>query len=269
MGEKTGISWTDHTFNPWWGCIRVSPGCEHCYAETFSKRMGLNIWGPTGRRFFGEKHWAEPLKWNLEAARDGKRYKVFCASMADVFEDFPGLDVQREKLWNLIEATPWLDWQICTKRIENVDKMLPQRWLPFDDGFPKNIWLGITTENETYFQKRWPVLEWLGRMWFIPKLWISAEPLLGPINMRHDLEEEIHHEDDEVYTIRGIDWVICGGESGASCRPMDVEWARDLRNQCQQAEVPFFMKQLGGFPDKRHDMNSWPDDLRIQEFPKG
>src|SRR4051794_13231176 len=109
MGETTEISWTHSTFNPWWGCAKVSPGCTNCYAESFAKRTGHKVWGVAGeRRIFGEKHWNEPRKWNRDAEKAGERHRVFCASMADVFEDHPIAEVERPKLWRLIEQTPWL-----------------------------------------------------------------------------------------------------------------------------------------------------------------
>lgn len=109
MGKNSKIEWTHHTWNPWWGCVKVSQGCEHCYAETFAKRTGHSIWGPaktTQRRTFGDKHWAEPLKWDADAAKAGERHRVFCASMADVFEDHPQLHAERPRLWSLIAQTP-------------------------------------------------------------------------------------------------------------------------------------------------------------------
>jgi hypothetical protein len=137
----TSIEWTatlapdgklraGYTFNPWWGCIRVSPGCEHCYAESQAKRYGHDIWGPastTPRRFFGDKHWSEPLKWNRDALALGMRLKVFCASFADVFEDNDSLIPHRERLWEVIAETPQLDWLVLTKRTENIREMMPDR----------------------------------------------------------------------------------------------------------------------------------------------
>src|SRR5262245_42917072 len=115
MGHQSSIEWTDHTFNPWWGCTKVSPGCTYCYAETLSTRYGHTIWGPRAeRRLFGDKHWQEPLKWNNTAEQIGKPARVFCASMADVFEDNHTLDLERERLWLLIGETPWLHWQLLT-----------------------------------------------------------------------------------------------------------------------------------------------------------
>ena len=131
MGKTTGISWTDHTFNPWWGCVKVSPGCQRCYAETWDKAKGGGIshWGPTApRRFFGDKHWAEPLAWNRAAERDGVRRRVLCGSMCDVFEHRPDLGDHRFCLYSLIEQTPMLDWLLLTKRPENVMDFVPE-WI--------------------------------------------------------------------------------------------------------------------------------------------
>src|SRR5688572_21886599 len=117
MGESTTITWTHHSWNPWWGCVKVSEGCKNCYAESFSKRACHDIWGPgSQRRFFGDKHWAEPIKWDRAAEKAGERRRVFCASMADVFEDRPDLVEPRRRLFELIRATPNLDWLLLTKR---------------------------------------------------------------------------------------------------------------------------------------------------------
>ena len=115
MGKNSSIEWTDHTFNPWWGCAKVSPACKHCYAEIWAQRLALDLWGTRkARRFFSEKHWNEPYKWNADAVAKGERPRVFCASMADVFEDRRNLDPWRKKLWDLIEQTPQLDWLLLT-----------------------------------------------------------------------------------------------------------------------------------------------------------
>ena len=120
MSERTAIGWCDHTFNPWWGCQRVSDGCARCYAEAMAKRTGNPVWGPGARRFFGEKHWQEPVRWNAAAERLSVRRRVFCGSMCDVFEDRPDLVEPRGRLWRLIRATPHLDWLLLTKRPENI-----------------------------------------------------------------------------------------------------------------------------------------------------
>jgi len=255
MGQDSKIEWTHHTFNPWWGCVKVSAGCTHCYADTFSKRYGHDIWGvDRPRRFFGDKHWAEPVKWNKEAEKVGERRRVFCASMADVFEGREDLSPHRWRLFNLIESTPDLDWLLLTKRPENMLNLLPTNWLI--DPRP-NVWLGTTAENQEQAGKRIPEL--LATPAAIR--FLSCEPLLGPVNL-HEVTR------DPFGGIPGIDWVIVGGESGHGARPMDEAWARDLRDQCKDAGVSFFMKQMGGKIDKRHDLEDLPEDLRIREFPQ-
>lgn len=230
MGEKTDIRWTHHTFNPFWGCMKVSPGCTNCYADTLSTRWGFDIWGPaqtTQRRTFGEKHWNEPRLWNKKAEQAGERRRVFCASMADVFEEHPQLVAERAKLWPLIEETPWLDWLLLTKRPENIHTMMPVRWLDTFH-FPKNIWVGTSVETQEYAEKRIPwLLDIPARIHFL-----SCEPLLGPLDLWKWLPL--------------LEWVICGGESGAKHRMMDLDWARGIRDQCHITQVPFFMKQVGG-----------------------
>lgn len=243
--ENSKIEWTDHTFNPWWGCIKVSPGCEHCYAETFSKRTGHNIWGPaktTQRRLFGDKHWAEPLKWNKAAEAAGKRQRVFCASMADVFEDHPQAVGERQKLFGLIERTPALDWLLLTKRPENIMGMLPDPWLyrcssteERVDRIPDNVWIGTSVEDQANADKRIPeLLKIPARIRFL-----SCEPLLGPINLRLPAA---HY-----YSGERIAWIIAGGESGHHARPMHPDWARSIRDQCIAAGVPFHFKQFGEY----------------------
>jgi protein gp37 len=240
MGENSAISWTDHTFNPWWGCARVSPGCQHCYAETFARRTGNDVWGQAApRRFFGDKHWAEPLRWNARAEQAGVRARVFCASMADVFEDRDDLVPERARLVDLIERTPWLDWLLLTKRPENVRDMVPGRWLwtaTVINGagaervprWPANVWVGTTVEDQTRAYERLP---WLLEL-PTPVRFLSCEPLLGPVDL--------------TWWLHGIGWVIVGGESGPKHRPLNLDHARSLRDQCTAAGVPFFFKQVGG-----------------------
>lgn len=232
MGGTTAIAWTDHTFNPWWGCERVSPGCQHCYAETFAKRTGNAVWGKNAdRRRFGSKHWNEPLRWNEAAERAGERRKVFCASMADVFEDRADHHEDRNRLWHLISVTPWLDWQLLTKRPENVNRMVPSTWhydyLDRVGGWPANAWVGTTVEDQPRAFDRIPRLLEVPA----PVLFLSCEPLLGGVLLAG---------------LDRISWVIVGGESGPGHRPLDLDSARDLRDQCVKANVPFFFKQVGG-----------------------
>ncbi|MEM8535565.1 MAG: phage Gp37/Gp68 family protein [Chloroflexota bacterium] len=223
MGQNSSIEWTDHTFNPWWGCTKVSPGCKHCYAESLSSRYGHDVWGPhKARRTFGEKHWQEPLKWHRTAVEQKRRIRVFCASMADVFEDNGSIKGERERLWRLIEETPMLDWLLLSKRPENMSK-----FSPWKGTWPTNIWAMTSIETQEEAEKRIPELL------KVPAALraLSVEPLLGSVDLSLWLSE--------------IQWVIVGGESGPSARPMKPEWACEVRDQCKDAGVAFFFKQWG------------------------
>lgn len=243
MGESTNISWTDHTFNPWWGCTKVSPACDHCYAEAFAKRTGQGVWGKDApRRFFGDAHWTEPLRWNRQAEAEGRRHRVFCASMADVFEPREDLSESRQRLWDLIGQTPWLDWQLLTKRPEQVTRMVPSDWLL--GPWPANVWIGTTVEDQEWANLRVPRLLAVPA----PVRFLSCEPLLGPVSFRWapwvHLSRE--HTTGHLDGLKGIAWVICGGESGLGHRSLNLDHARSLRDQCAAVGVPFFFKQVGG-----------------------
>jgi len=267
MGIDTKIEWCHHTFNPWWGCVRVSPGCEHCYAEAFDKRVGRSDWGVRAeRRLFGDKHWAEPLKWNRDAIAAGERRRVFCASMADVFEDRRDLHDQRARLWGLIEETPGLDWLLLTKRPEN-HELVPFAWQT-GSRRPENLWFGTTCEDQQRFNER--VLHLRAATWPTVRF-LSMEPLLGPI----------------FGDFLGIDWAIIGGESGGGSRPFDLDWPRRMIPSLRESGAAVFVKQLGDasvwplaeaarasfrsgrirLKPKGGDMSEWPSDLRIREFP--
>jgi protein gp37 len=234
MGELTGIEWTDSTFNPWIGCQNVSPGCEHCYAETMmDHRYGKVKWGPLGERIrTSGRNWQYPVKWQRDAEtfqrRHGRRLRVFCASLADVFDNQAPVGA-RDDLWKLIRDCPDLDWQLLSKRPQNMRKMLPKDW---EWGYP-NVWLGITTENDKYYRLRWPIVA------KIPAVlrFISFEPAIGPL-----LDLDLGYDN---LPLPG--WVICGGESGPEARTMKVQWARDCRDECQRRDVPFFFKQWGTY----------------------
>jgi protein gp37 len=230
MAQNSSIEWTDHTFNPWWGCSKVSPACLHCYAETWAKRVGQKVWGVRSpRRLFGTAHWEEPVRWDAEAEATGIRRRVFCASMADVFESRSELTDEREKLWTLVGATPSLDWLLLTKRPQNI-----LRFAPWSNEWPKNVWVGTTVENQHWAEIRLP------QLLAVPaeRRFLSCEPLLGPLDLRP-------WTSDRAKNLYPIDWVIAGGESGPKARAMLPGWARDVRDQCQSAEIPFHFKQWG------------------------
>jgi protein gp37 len=247
MGDKTAIEWCDATFNPWWGCAKVSPGCDHCYAEAWAKRTGTAPWGiDTPRREFGDEHWNEPGKWaRTLPAKLGRRPRVFCASMADVFDKNSPRGA-RDRLWFLIANTPQLDWLLLTKRIGNVPRMLPPEW---GNGWP-NVWLGITVVNQEEADRDIP------KLLSVPACvrFLSCEPLLGPVDLTgYHLADRCGGEypftmlPHEHRTTRAdmLDWVISGGESGAKARPSHPDWHRSLRDQCAAAGVPFLFKQIG------------------------
>ncbi len=234
MGANSKIEWTTHTFNPWWGCTKVSEACKHCYAETWAKRVGQDVWGPKQqRRTMSEAHWRQPLKWNREAAEQATRPRVFCASMADVFEDRDELIPHRERLFDLIEATPNLDWLLLTKRPQNVGRLA--KW---GDDWPKHVWLGTTVELQSRAEELLPLLAQVpAKVRFI-----SAEPLLGPLAI-------------EPWLGSTINWVITGGESGPKARPACPKWFTELREQCTRHGVAFHFKQWGDWaPGDGHDL---------------
>jgi protein gp37 len=228
MAKNSHIEWTHHTFNPWWGCKKVSPACDNCYAELWARRMGHRLWGTDSpRRFFGDAHWREPLKWNEDARIAGHRHRVFCASMADVFERRADLSPQRTRLWQLIEDTPNLDWLLLTKRPQNIARLAP-----WGTNWPVNVWVGTSVENQTLAEKRLPFLL------KIPAAvrFLSCEPLLGLLDLRHWFKSSAFYP---------IDWIIAGGESGSASRPMHPDWVTSLLHQCQDSNVAFHFKQWG------------------------
>jgi protein gp37 len=245
MSENSKIEWTDHTFNPWWGCQKVSEGCKNCYAETLDNRYNHDNphWGPgSDRKPMSENYWKQPIKWNAAAKKTCIQAKVFCASMADIFEDHPQVVEHRKRLFALIEATPYLIWQLLTKRPENILKFLPERWaadLPFSY-MPENLWLGTSVENQKQADERIPQLLQVRNV----TRFLSCEPLLGPVNL--GLMGTTPQSWGYGYTgiYRLIDWVIVGGESGPKARPMHPDWARAIRDECETA-VPFLFKQWG------------------------
>lgn len=253
MAETTNIAWCDSTFNPWIGCSKVSLGCEHCYAEisTPSRALGVN-WGPhEARRRTSTATWKLPRRWHDAhkefSVRHGRKQRVFCASLADVFDNQVD-PAWRDDLWQLIRSTPNLDWLILTKRIGNVARMLPTEWA---SGYA-NVWLGITVVNQEEADRD------------IPKLlntpaavrWLSVEPLLGPVSLAHP----------QGNAGETIDWVVVGGESGATPRLMEPAWAESLRAQCRNLRIAFFFKQWGGATKEKGGCIL--RGIEVKEWPK-
>jgi len=238
MAENSKIEWTTHTFNPWIGCQEVSDACDNCYARVMNDRWGwVDGWGPHGeRKRTSDANWRKPLQWAKAARESGKHPRVFCASLADVFDN--RVPAQwRSELWSLIGATPELNWLVLTKRPENIARMLPAGW---GDGW-SNVWLGTTCEDQQHFDRRWPILR------EVPAVvhFVSYEPALSPL----------------VLSDARPSWIICGGESGNGARYMEPAWARSLRDECAAAGVAFFMKQMTG-------KKPIPEDLLVRQFPE-
>ena len=255
MGKNSKIEWTDHTFNPWIGCQHVSPGCDHCYAEVMmDHRYGRVEWGPHGeRKRTSEANWKKPLKWNAEArtfkAEYGHRPRVFCASLADVFDNQVPSKWRRD-LFALIGECRRLNWLVLTKRPQNIRKMLPDDW---GDGY-RNVWLGVTAESQMYFDQRWPYLQ------NIPAVikFISYEPALGPLRLQKHGPFP--------------DWLTSGGESGGEARPMMPQWVRNIIADCRDRGVAPFHKQWGSYgnnPLVVEEGMSTRDAQALDKFGKG
>lgn len=255
MSEATKIEWCDSTFNPWTGCTKVSPGCDACYAEAWSKRAGERVgkWGPGAPRVRTSAHlWRQPLKWDREhaafAAEHGRRRRVFCASLADVFDNEVN-PTWRVDLFDLISRTTNLDWLLLTKRIGNAKEMIDSSkttlrlggWKQPPGPLP-NVWLGATVVNQEEAERD------------IPKLlttpasvrFLSMEPLIGHVDLARWLPSKaLRVTHDRGVAPTRLDWVIVGGESGTKARPMHPDWASSLRDQCAAAGVPLLFKQWG------------------------
>lgn len=274
MGKDSNIAWTKSTWNPWIGCTRVGPGCDHCYAENMDSRKrwgGVTHWGAgVPRHRTSASNWKQPLVWNRQAAASGEFWPVFCASLADVFDN-EAPDQWRIDLWQLISETPALTWLLLTKRIG----LAPKRW-------PPNVWIGMTAVTQEEFDRD------IGKLAEIDATvrWLSLEPQISTI---------------DISSAAGIaQWAITGGESGRYARRYDVAWPRKIVADCRRSGIAPFVKQLGAhitwgggsspgehWPEgtRREDQglgfwrirlldpaganpDEWPEDLRVREFPR-
>lgn len=262
MAERTKIQWTDHTYNPWIGCAKINEGCKFCYAETLmDTRYGRVQWGVNGTRS-RTKTWNDPPRWDRAAAAAGERHKVFCASLADVFEDRAELAPWRSDLFKLIDRCGNLDWLLLTKRPENVRRM----WEGPNRG---NVWIGTSVANQANadeFVPRLLTCRGLGSV-----LFLSVEPQIARIDLSRFL-----------FPCPTVDWVIVGGESKqghGEPRAFHLDWARLIVQQCREATIPCFVKQMGSnswdggrrvrFADSHGgNWGEWPPELKVRQCPE-
>lgn len=299
MGSQTTIGWCDKTFNPWMGCSKVSEGCANCYAEELMDHHYKKVrWGPgKPRRLTSDKNWRDVERWNKEAEEAGIRFRVFCASLADVFDDEVPNEWRR-RLFKLIGRTPHLDWLLLTKRPQNIMLLTRRAIDPFDDpelefniaGEPNglevatfaelypHVHLGVSIENQHWAEVRLAELRKIECAY----KFASIEPQLGPIDLIGTAERPgpgVREEGFKYHTDYGageewcselvpiLDQVIVGGESGAKRRDFEVSWAADLRDQCKRLGVAFFMKQDAAFhpgQQGRIPLDLW----NVKEFPE-
>ncbi len=240
MAENSKIGWTDHTHNFWWGCHKVSEECKFCYISGIMKRGGYTPFAGPMRT----KNWDKPRRWNRKAEQDGTRLRIFTCSMSDFFHE--GADLWRGDAWKVIKECSQLDWLILTKRPERVLAHLPQDW---SDGYP-NVWLGVTAGCADSFSRLDVLKSIPARIKFL-----SAEPLLEPLDLSPYLPS--------------LDWVITGCERAkkGQRRLMELDWVRDIDDQCRRAKVPHFFKQYykndSGIPCE----DGYLDDLVRQSWP--
>lgn len=324
MGAETAIGWCDATFNPLIGCTKVSEGCKFCYAESaFDHRLKFAKWGKQGTRVVtSEANWKKPLNWNRKqhdrqawcsanSTEDAPPFRVFCASLADVFEDFEGQVIHsaglpmfvmnepnghpyrwaagwildrmtagrplvmadvRKRLFRLIDETPEIVWMLLTKRPENIERMWPaffpggyiaEAGTMNQEGPRPNVWLGTSIEDQQTANERVPHL--LKCKPLASKLFLSAEPLLGPIDLAlaHLTKDRLPGWPEPCR----VDWVIAGCESGPQRRPMQLGWCESMLAQCKEKGVAFFMKQMEIDGKVETDVAKFPEPLGVQEFP--
>jgi protein gp37 len=277
MGQDSAIAWTNHTFNPWWGCHKNSAECANCYAEAWAKRTGFDIWGKGApRRQFSESHWDDPLLWDAAAKREGVRKRVFCGSMCDIMEPREDLNPQRARLAELVERTPNLDWLLLTKFPQHFRDFLPQAWLRDPR---QNVW-GMTTAGCD--DSLWRVSELLATPFVLRGL--SAEPLISELGLDcvpwpRGWERSPDDGSDGIDALsycgrlgRSLDWVIPGHESGPGARDGSIDDILHLVRGCKAAGTACFVKQVQLVRDGKRYLSKnpaeWPAAIRVQQFPE-
>lgn len=307
MAENTKIEWAHDTANLWWGCVKIgsNPGCDNCYAAAMDRRIGGDHWGARKPRRAIKSVWSNLRRWQRLAEESGETRRVFVGSMMDIFEraqplvdhkgnELPGTteDLRQRFFEEVVPASSNLLFLLLTKRPSNISRMVPEEWLETP---PPNVMYGCSVVDQETADRDIPKLLQVPGQRFL-----SCEPLLGPIDLEPWLSPVDIHESHGVLGLESeIDWVIVGGESGAGARPMSLSWVRDIRDQCQAADVPVLIKQLGARPylerreglfayhsvsngsyedgpfyapqikdAKGGDMSEWPEDLRIRQFPE-
>jgi protein gp37 len=251
MGEcsvkNSPISWTDHSFSAWLGCTCVSDGCFRCYAKREDADHYKRVqWGNHPRVRTSDPYWREPFEWDAEAKRLGVRQTVFCNQRSDFFDNQAPPE-WRTDAWRVIHYCRNLIFIILTKRPQNIREMLPADW--GEHGY-ENVWIGVSVENQTEAARRIPILLNIPSV----KRLLSCEPLLAALDLTEWLKTGL------------IAWCIVGGESGPGFRPMELDWARNIRDQCSTHNVAFFMKQIAYIHPDRFDLV--PNDLQIRQIPE-
>jgi protein gp37 len=265
MAENSKIEWTNHTANLWWGCAKVHAGCDNCYALTFAKRVGNDIWGEDKPRRMIADVWKKLTQFQKEAEKLGEVHRVFVGSMMDIFEkpkslvnhkgepikegdaEFWSTGQLRDKFFNeIVPNSPNLMFLLLTKRPSNINKYIPDSWKVNP---PTNVMFGTSPVSQKTANDLIPQLAKVKG-----KRFVSIEPQLEKIDLT------INSKDTGLPLITSLDWIINGGESGHHKRPFDADWGRKLRDDSKAYSVPFFFKQI----DK---IKSIPNDLIIREFP--
>ncbi len=284
---KTTIGWTGtpynnkilqgYTFNPWWGCFKVSEGCSRCYAETIASRFNRGIWGKkTPRKFQSDKYWENLRLWDNKAKQAGVRLKVFVASMSDWLEVRDDLVEPRQRLLDEIHKRKNLNFLLLSKRPETLKtgnrKQISSAWgktAVFGGGnenwlkAPDNVWTGTSIESEKYLGRACDIAESV----HAPVHFLSLEPLLEYVDLKPLFAR----------FPRINWWVIVGGESGNKARDFNPSWAMQIIEDCQNYNIPVYIKQMGSVWAKRNsanhnkgeDLREWDHHLRVQEFPQG